>query len=310
MRGPVGVDHRHFDAQRFQLFLNGYGRVGVVFRCVEPDFHLQRGFRRVAQPCQNFLRLVLTVQLRHVCVSHWRGYKICDARWHQRIGRNHRVLPDFFGQIIAVDRHGNSLSQFRIIPRRLVGFERIVIGAKIRPDLHLIPKLDLHIGQLFGREIVVHVQLTRFKPLDRGGAVFCRIKIHRVDLYIRRIIERGAFGQGDMIIRRKRGQGVRTVRHHIARLGEICAKLFHIGAADRISRLMRQHFQKIRRHGIQLHLKRARVNRLHAQFLGLFGACGNFLGVHDRGQHIGVFGRRFGADHTLPGKHEIIGSNR
>ena len=120
MRLGVGVEQGHLDAERLQLLLDGDRRVLVVLRRVVADLHVQRIVGPVAELCQDCLRLVLAVELRHVGIVGRRGRVALDARRHHAVGRDHRVRPDLLGQEVAVDGHGDGVAKLDVAPRLLV----------------------------------------------------------------------------------------------------------------------------------------------------------------------------------------------
>ncbi len=142
------------------------------------------------------------------------------------------------------------VAQLDVVPRRLVGLDRVIIRTEVRRDADLIAELGLQIGELFSRQIVVAVEFASLEALHRRRAVFGRDEVDDVDLHIGGVMELRVLDHLDVVVGYPLGQREGAVRHQLARLDPVGAQLVDGGLVDRIGRLVGQHFKEVRRRGL------------------------------------------------------------
>jgi hypothetical protein len=116
------------------------------------------------------------------------------------------------------------LRSFDIVPRRLVGLDRVIVGAEIRSGLDLVAELGLEVGQLLGRDVVVESSSPaskRFMAVERSSVGNV---VDDVELDVRRVMELRVLDQSDVIVRDEFLQREGAVRDQIARLDEVVAE--------------------------------------------------------------------------------------
>ena len=133
----------------------------------------------VAELGEDRRRLVFARDLIQAGIVGLVGRVAADAGRHHAVGREHAAAPHLLGEEVAVDRHGDGAAELRVAPRLLVQLDRVVIGAEIGADMHLVAELRAEVRELLGRQVVVGIELARLEALDRGGAVRGRDKSSR-----------------------------------------------------------------------------------------------------------------------------------
>ncbi|MNL16168.1 hypothetical protein D3C87_1371960 [compost metagenome] len=218
-------------------------RVGVV-----ANFD---GKRLAALAVTGFLHefdgFVFTIELRQRRKLCFRRLTVgVHARRNHGVGGNLRTAVDFLGEKIAVDCHGQGLTDADIVIRRFTRVEGIVIGRKRRRNVNLFAIGLAQTVDLVRGKVVGEVHFLGFETANRSGLVVDRVEDDLVDLGVRCVPEVGVLDHRQAVIGNMRFKLVSTVRDHDARLYEVGSVLVKACLRDRQSCLVGKEFKEER----------------------------------------------------------------
>jgi hypothetical protein len=230
---------RRRDAEHLQLVGDRRHGVAVVLRGVVAQLDREAA-RLDARLLEQRDRRVLAVERVHVLVVELRRVLdvVVDARRHEGIGRQHRLLPDLLGDELAVEHHRDRLAHPRVLEHRLGRLDRQVVGAEVGRDAQLLAEVLAHVGHLLGGHVGADLHLARLEAPQAGRPVLERDVVDRVDRDVLRVVELGVLLHHDPVVRREALEHVGAVGDHGARPGELVAVLLHARLVQRQPGLM------------------------------------------------------------------------
>ncbi|ENN87988.1 hypothetical protein RHSP_50437 [Rhizobium freirei PRF 81] len=307
-----GVVELNIDAERLPHGGDRDCNALVVVVGVVAKLCLQRMIGAEACFLQQLLGLFDLLLVGFVLPAHIGRFAVIGrTRRHPGIHRQLAGAEDLRTDDLAVDGHGESLTNALVVEGRLGGVQDVVIGAKERHHMRLAWKVLLKPFILIGGKRGDDIEFAGAIALQGGCLIFQCVEVHLVDLHVLGVIILIVLDVGDMRARHPLHRLIGAIGDDILDLDPLVALGFDDMLRQRIGRVVHQGVEEVGRRVLERDFQRLVVDCLDAQLAQILDlALVDLFRVLDRVLQVGVLGGSLRIHQALKCKDEILSGDR